>query len=58
MKLLFLVLVILINFFNESLIKSQEKIDSANNKTENIEKKELISKDKTKIRKIDKDCNY
>ena len=52
MKLVFIVLAILINFFNHSLIESEEKIDSANNTIENIAKKESISKDKTEIRKI------
>ena len=52
MKLLFLVIAILINFHNHSSIKSEEKIDSGNNKIENIVKKESISVDKTEIRKI------
>ena len=52
MKLVFLVVAILINFFNHSLIKSEEKIDSTNNVIENIAKKESINKDKTEIRKI------
>ena len=52
MKLLFLVIAILINFFNHSLIKSAEKIDSGNNKIENIAKKEPINKNKTKEKKI------
>ena len=52
MKLLFLVIAILINFFNHSLIKSQEKIDSANKKIDNITKKESITKDENEIRKI------
>ena len=52
MKLVFTVLAILINFFNNSLIKSEEKIDSANNTIEYIAKKESISEDKTEIRKI------
>ncbi len=52
MKLVFIVFAILINFFNHSLIKSEEKIDSANNTIENIAKKESISEDKTEIRKI------
>ena len=41
MKLLFLVITILINFFNHSLIKSEEKIDSATIKVENTAKKEF-----------------
>ena len=52
MKLVFLVITILINFFMQSLIKSEEKIDSAKNKIENNAKKELITGDKTEIRKI------
>ena len=52
MKLVFLVIAILINFFNHSLIKSEEKIYSGNNKIENIAKKESINEDKTEIRKI------
>ena len=52
MRLVFLVLTILINFFNHSFIKSEEKIDSANTKIENIAKKESINEDKTGIRKI------
>ena len=50
MKLVFLVIAILINFFNPSLIKSEEKINLGNNKIENISKKESINK--TGIRKI------
>ena len=52
MKFAFLVIAIFINFFNQSLIKSEEKIDSANNTIENIAKKESISEDKTEIRKL------
>ena len=52
MKLVFLVVAIFINFFNHSLIKSEENIDSGNNKIDNITKKESIFKDKTEIRKI------
>ena len=52
MKLVFIVLAILVNFFNHSLIKSEEKIDSVNNTIENIAKKESISEDKTEIRKL------
>ena len=51
MKLVFLVIAILINFFNNSLIKSEVKIDSVNNKIENIAKKESITEDKTEIKK-------
>ncbi len=52
MKLVFIVIAIFINFFNHSLIKSEEKIDSAKNKIENISRKESINEDKTKIKKI------
>ena len=52
MKLVFLVIAILITFFNDSLIKSEEKIDSANNAIENIAKTESNNEDKTEIRKI------
>ena len=52
MKLVFLVIAILINFFNHSLIKSEEKIYSGKNKIENIFKKESIDEDKTKERII------
>ena len=52
MKLLFLAIAIFINFFNHSLIKSEEKIESVNNNIENIKKKESINEDKAKIRKI------
>ena len=52
MKLLFLVITILINFFNHSLVKSEEKIDSLKNKYENIAMKESINEDKTDIKKI------
>ena len=51
MKSVFLVIAILINFFNHSSIKSQEKIDSGNNKIETIAKKDSIN-NKTNIRKI------
>ena len=52
MKLLFLLITILINFFNYSLLKSEEKNDSVNNKIENIAKKESTTVDKNEIRKI------
>ena len=52
MKFAFLVIAIFINFFNQSLIKSEEKIDSAKNKIENIARKEPISEGKTEIKKI------
>ena len=44
MKLVFLVIAILINFFNHSLIKSEEKISAEKTKIENIAKKEPIKK--------------
>ncbi|MBO8243206.1 LysM peptidoglycan-binding domain-containing protein [Prochlorococcus marinus XMU1411] len=52
MKFAFLVIAIFINFFNQSLIKSEEKIFSANNRIENIAKKESITEEKTEIKKI------
>jgi len=52
MKLVFLVIAMLINFFNHSLIKSEDKIGSEKNKIENFARVESITKDKTAIRKI------
>ena len=52
MKFAFLVIAIFINFFNHSLIKSEEKIDSAKNKIENISRKESINEEKTEIKKV------
>lgn len=52
MKLVFLVIAILINFFNHSLIKSEEKISSGNNNIENIAKKESINGEQTETKKI------
>ena len=52
MKFAFLVIAIFINFFNHSLIKSEEKIFSAKNKIENIARKEPITEEKTEIKKI------
>ena len=52
MKFLFLIIAIFINIFNHSLIKSEEKIDSAKNKIENIARKESITEEKTEIKKI------
>ena len=52
MKLVFLVIAIFINFFNHSLIKSEEIIDSETNKIESTAKKNLITEDKTEKRKI------
>ena len=43
MKLVFLVIAILINFFNHSLIKSEEKINLEKTKIENIANKEPIN---------------
>ena len=51
MKFAFLVIAILINFFNHSLIKSEVKIFSEKNKIENIARKESIT-EKTEIKKI------
>ena len=52
MKFAFLVIAIFINFFNHSLIKSEEKIFSLKNKIENIARKESITEEKTEIKKI------
>jgi len=52
MKFAFLVIAIFINFFNQSLIKSEEKIFSSKNKIENIAKKESLAEEKTEIKKI------
>ena len=52
MKLVFLVVTIIINFFNHSLIKSEEKIYSRNNKIENFANYESINEDNTEKRKI------
>ena len=52
MKLVFLVIAILINFFNHSLIKSEEKINSKKHTIEKIAKEKSIIKDKIDIRKI------
>ena len=51
MKFVFLVIAIFINFVNHSLIKSEEKIFTAKNKIENIDRKESITEE-TEIRKI------
>ena len=51
MKFAFLVIAIFINFFNHSLIKSEE-IFSAKNKIENIARKESITEEKSEIKKI------
>jgi len=52
MKFVFLIIAILFNFFNHSLINSEENIDSAKNKIENIARKESINEEKTEIKKI------
>ena len=52
MKFAFLVIAISINFFNHSLIKSEEKIFSSKNTIENIARKESINEDKTETKKI------
>ena len=52
MKFAFLVIAIFINFFNQSLIKSEENMFSAKNKIDNIAKKESITEEKTEIKKI------
>ena len=52
MKFAFLVIAIFINFFNLSLIRSEENIFSTKNKFENIARKESITEEKTDIKKI------
>ena len=52
MKLAFLVIAILINFFNHTLTKTEENLDPAIKKIENMSKKESISEDKAEIKKI------
>ena len=52
MKFAFLVIAIFINFFNQALIKSEEKIFSEKNKIENIVRKESITEKKIEIKKI------
>ena len=52
MKFAFLVIAIFINFFNSSLIKSEEKIFSAKNEIKNIARKDSITEEKTDIKKI------
>jgi len=52
MKFAFLVTAIFINFFNQSLIRSEENIVSAKIKIENTARKESITEEKTEIRKI------
>ena len=52
MRFAFLLIAIFINFFNHSLIKSEEKIFTAKNNIENIAKKESITEEKTEIKKI------
>ena len=52
MKFVFLTIAILFNFFNHSLIKPEENIDSAKNKIEYIAKKKSINEEKTDIKKI------
>ena len=52
MKFAILVIAIFINFFNQSFIKSEEKIFSAKNKIDNISRKESITEEKTEIKKI------
>jgi len=49
MKFAFLVIAIFINFFNQSLIKSEEKIFSAKNRLENIDKIVKIENENMKI---------
>ena len=52
MKFVFLVIAIFINFSNQSLLRSEERINSEKNKIENIVRKESIAEEKTKIKKV------
>jgi len=52
MKFAFLIVSISINFFNQSFVKSEEKIFSAENEIDNIARKESITEKKTEINKI------
>ena len=52
MKFVFLIIAILFNFSNHTLIKSEENIDSAKNKIENIAKEESMTEEKTELKKI------
>ena len=52
MKFAFLVIAIFINFFNDSLVRSEEKKFSPKNEIENIARKEAITEEKTEIKKI------
>ena len=52
MKFVFLVITLFINFFNQSLLRSEERINSEENKIENIVRKESIAEEKTEIKKI------
>ncbi len=52
MKFAFLVIAIYINFFNHSLIKSEETIFSTKNRIANIAKNESITEEKTEIKKV------
>jgi len=52
MKFAFLVVAIFINFLNQSFVKSEEKIFSAENEIENFARKESITKENTEIKKI------
>ena len=52
MKFAFLIVVIFINFFNQSLVKSEEKIFTAEDEIENIARKRSITGEKTEIKKI------
>ena len=52
MKLVFLVITILLNFYNQSSIKSEEKINLGTKKIENIAKKESINENTTENKKI------
>jgi len=52
MKFGFLIITLFINFFNHSLVKSEEKIYLAENKIENIARKESIPEEKNEVKKL------
>ena len=52
MKLVFLLIAVLINFYNHSLLKSEQKIQESSNTIENIAKNESITDDKNERRRI------
>ncbi len=52
MKFGFLIITIFINFFNHSLVKSEKRIYLAENKIENIARKESIPQEKNEVKKL------